>query len=396
MAAGRRKAAEVAVERASALDGLLRERDGLLTVLDRTAALRGTARLIRETVGADAGFVADIGLAGSAEPVAGRGDNAMIRWLSGMRTDRLNNLVVPSGQGIGGRVLASGKPVRVSDYVSSTTITHQFDAHVSGEGMAAMLAVPIRCGSKTVAVAYAAMRRPSAFGDDAVTRLEEVAERVATALCIANTAESGRADAVTAERQRMADALHDSVGALLFSIGAQVKDLQEAARDNPALDVRLRKLESDVSSAAGALRESLLALSEPAAPERAAGAELAQYARSFESRTGVPAGFVQLGQVPPLDSERFAFLLAVVREGLLNVEKHADARSVVVSFGPVEQGIQVAVADDGTGTASRAEGTGMGVRSLAARAARLGGKVSLVRDLDGGCTLRAWLPDVLT
>ncbi|ASR38458.1 histidine kinase [Prauserella marina] len=394
MAAWRRKAAEVAVERASALDGLLRERDGLLTVLDRTAALRGTARLIRQTVGADAGFVADIG----AEDT-GHGDNAMIRWLSGMRTDRLNNLVVPSGQGIGGRVLASGKPVRVSDYVSSTTITHQFDAHVSGEGMAAMLAVPVRCGQETVAVAYAAMRRPSAFGDDAVARLERVADQAATALRIAGTAESGKADAVTAERQRMADALHDSVGALLFSIGAQVRDLQEAARDNPALDPRLRKLESDVSSAAGALRESLLALSETASPERALEAELAQCARSFESRTGVPAGFVRLGPVPALDGERSGFLVAVVREGLLNVEKHAKARSVVVSFGPVEQGVQLAVADDGTGgtgTDIRSEGTGMGVRSLAARAARLGGKVSLVRDLDDGCTLRAWLPDVLT
>jgi signal transduction histidine kinase len=40
-----------------------------------------------------------------------------------------------------------------------------------------------------------------------------------------------------------------------------------------------------------------------------------------------------------------------------------------------------------------ANGTGMGVRSLAERAARVAGRVSLVRDDDGGCTLRAWLPD---
>jgi LuxR family transcriptional regulator, regulator of acetate metabolism len=106
---------ERALERSSTLDELLRERDGLLTVMDRVVALHGTARLIRVAVGADSGFVADI-----EEP-----DRAVLRWMSGTRTDRLQNLVVPVGQGIGGRALALGEAVRVSDYVSSPAITHQ-------------------------------------------------------------------------------------------------------------------------------------------------------------------------------------------------------------------------------------------------------------------------------
>jgi hypothetical protein len=71
---------------------------------------------------------------------------------------------VAVGQGIGGRVLALGKPVRVDDYVSSPTITHQFGAQVMGEGLAAMVAVPIisRSGDKveTVAIAYARCGSP--------------------------------------------------------------------------------------------------------------------------------------------------------------------------------------------------------------------------------------------
>ncbi|WP_210583323.1 GAF domain-containing protein [Streptomyces sp. GESEQ-35] len=372
-----------AVEQINLLDALLRERDGLLTVMDRIVALHGTARLIRATLGVDSGFVAD--LDGT--------DQAVVRWMSGTRTDLLQNLTVPLGQGIGGRAMALGQAVRVSDYVSSHEITHHFDAQVRGEGLGAMIAVPVISKSRTVAVAYAAMRSATDFGDTAVQRMEGIAEQAATALHIAGAAESKATSAVTAERHRMQNALHDSVGALLFSIGVQVRDLHQAIQDNPPLETRLSRLESDISAASSALRESLLALSDTT-PERALPVELAEYARSFEARTGVTTRFVQLGQVAPMDSERTALLLAVVREGLLNIEKHSRPHSVIVTLGPCDGGVQLVVADDGAGAApSDSNGTRMGVRSLAERAARVAGRVSLVRDEDGGCTLRAWLPD---
>ncbi|MFI9757015.1 GAF domain-containing protein [Streptomyces sp. NPDC051963] len=379
----RQRPVERAVEQINVLDALLCERDGLLTVMDRIVALHGTARLIRATTGVDSGFVADLESPGQA----------VVRWMSGTRTDLLQGLTVPVGQGIGGRAMALGRAVRVSDYVTSPEITHHFDAQVRGEGLGAMIAVPVISKSRTVAVAYAAMRSATDFGDMAVQRMESIAEQAATALQIAGAAESKATGAVTAERQRMQNALHDSVGALLFSIGVQVRDLHHAIHDNPALETRLSRLESDISAASSALRESLLALSDTT-PERALPVELTACTRSFEARTGVPARFVELGQIAPMDSERTALLLAAVREGLLNVEKHARPHSVIVSLGPCDGGVQLVVADDGGGaSAAETNGTGMGVRSLAERAARMAGRVSLVRDEDGGCTLRAWLPD---
>jgi signal transduction histidine kinase len=110
----------------------------------------------------------------------------------------------------------------------------------------------------------------------------------------------------------------------------------------------------------------------------------------------VPARFVQLAPVHPLDAERTALLVAAVREGLFNVEKHAHATSVVVSLVPHDDGVQVVVADDGAGEPieEASPGTGIGLRTLAERAARLGGRVSVVRDEEDGCTLRAWVPRV--
>ncbi|MGD9526269.1 GAF domain-containing sensor histidine kinase [Pseudonocardia sp.] len=380
------RAAERALEQAHLLDVLLADREGLVAVLDRVLALRGAAQVARDAAGADIGFVADL-----ESP-----RHLVIRWLSGNRTDALRDLVVPEGRGIGGRVLSLGRPVRVSDYVTSPAITHDYDVHVCREALSAMAAVPVARadGTGTAAIAYAALRGPGEFGDDAVRAMEGVARQASRALQVAERADAARYDAVAAERRRMQTSLHDSVGAMLFSIGAQVRDLRTALPDNPLLATRLGRLESDVSAASRALREALLALSETS-PERALPIELAEHCRSFAARTGVQARFVQLCDVAPLDVERTGLLVGTVREGLLNVEKHAQGvHTVVVSLGEVDGGVQVAVADDGTAQDGPAheDGSGFGIRLLAERAARLGGRVSLVHDEDGGSTLRMLVP----
>jgi signal transduction histidine kinase len=67
---------------------------------------------------------------------------------------------------------------------------------------------------------------------------------------------------------------------------------------------------------------------------------------------------------------------------------------VVVSIGESDGGIQMAVADDGAPPPAPATtaGSGHGLRMLVERAARLGGRISLVHDEDGGSTLRVMLP----
>lgn len=377
------------VERQRRLDALLDERDGLLALLDRVAALHGTAALIRDVTGAHAGFVADLD---------GVQDSAVIRWMAGNRTDVLRDLTVPVGQGVGGRAVALREPVRVTDYVTAPTITHHFDSHVSREGFAAMLAVPILDGDRPLAVAYAALREAGWFGDGTVAAVQRVAAQSATALRLAERAEQRTRTAVAADRRRLQVALHDSVGAMLFSIGAQVRDLAgTSGTADPVLATRLRRLEADVSAASLALRESMHSLSETG-PDRALPVAVAEHCRSFEARTGVPARFVQLSTLPPLDPERSEVLVLAVREGLLNVEKHARAASVVVSLGETDGGVQAAVVDDGPcdgpapACAPTTAGTRLGLVALADRAGAVGGRVSLVRDEDGGATLRAWVP----
>lgn len=384
--AGRRSdsQAQQASEDLVHLDAALAEHGAARTLLDRVASLRGAARSIRDSTGAHIGFLAEVGQTD---------DPAVIRWLSGNRTDALHEVAVPSGLGIGGQVLASGAAVRVNDYLTAPGITHHYDGPVIAEGLGAMLTVPVTDGSgRIVALAYAGMRGDLSFGDTAVDELRRVAGRTGAALDVAAGVEQHLRTAILDERKRMQLAMHDSVGAMLFNIGAQVHDLHSTSRRNPQLVARLRRLEVDVSAASTALRESLLALGDNAdEAETAAALAAAEHCRSFTARTGVPARLVQLTSLPALDIERTGTLVAAAREGLLNVEKHARAGSVVVSIGRTADGVQLAVADDGPGTTVVAASSGLGLRALTERAERLGGRVSLVLDPDGA-TLRTWIP----
>lgn len=111
--------------------------------------------------------------------------------------------------------------------------------------------------------------------------------------------------------------------------------------------------------------------------------------------TGRAAGEARCGWAVRLDPVRSRALVDTAREALLNVEKHAQAKSVVVTAFATNNGIALAVADDGLGLdESRAvsDGLGLGIKAAHDRLDRLGGSLSLVTNDDGGVTVKSWVP----
>jgi signal transduction histidine kinase len=356
---------DAAMAAQQALDALTAQQAELITLLDRSSALRAVGERTRDRAGVD------VALVGQLEP----NNRLVLRHTAGTRTPCLSDLVVPSGLGLGGQVLATGRPAWVHDYVTSPTITHHFEV---------------------VAVLYAGARTSAWFGDTAIDIVLDVAAEASRALEVCRRVEGHTSAALTADRQRLSVALHDSVGAMLFGIGAEVRDLRSAAGGNVQLARRLRAIETQVSAAASALRESLAALS-PAVPEQELSATIVGDCEAFGARTGILARAIVLGELPPLDRHRAELLRQVAREGLLNVEKHARATSVLVSLSRSEQGVMVAVVDDGIGLREvsgcpRPHSSGLGLASLRDRLGQVGGSLSLVDTEDGGLTLRAWCP----
>lgn len=380
-------AAGEAADAAELLDRLAGEHRELVLLLDRLSLLRRISQRARDAGGLDIGMIGEPH--GSAEIV--------LRGHAGTLGDGLRELVVPSGFGLGGKVAASGRPDRVDDYLRSSAITHHFDQHVAEEQLGAVIGVPMSFAGHFGGVLYTGLRRSERFGDDTIDAVWRAAEVGAEQLYVADRLRQQTEAAVTAERSRIAEDLHDSVGAMLFTVGAQLRDLRSDPDASPVLLGRLGEVESRIADTAATLRGSIAALRETE-PRQRLTAALTEDCRRFRERTGVLARCVTVTDVPALPAETGAAVLSSAREAMLNVEKHARACSVVLSVAALDSGVSLAVADDGLGW--RAESTngecgpfpGVGLRSAADRLERLGGSLSVVENEDGGLTVRMWVP----
>ncbi|NJC73042.1 GAF domain-containing protein [Planosporangium thailandense] len=354
----------------------------ILALLDRSAAMRRLSSTVPTLTGVEVAWIGSP--RGPEQLVLGDFVND--------HTGVADGLIVPAGAGLGGKVLMGRRPLWVSDYRESPEIGLDFVPHVAAEGVHAMIAAPILHDGRLLGVLYGADRYSRRYDDRAIHAFEQVAARMAAAQVVAERARHAAEVAAHEERRRLALELHDTVGAMLFTLGAGIRLL----RDEPNLDetvrARLAMIDQQASEASAALRGSLHVLSTP--PERVAlGVALREHCRAFSERTGVIARMITLTELPSLAPTRIRALADAAREALLNVEKHARAHSVVVSAFAARDGVTVTVSDDGEGIATdRPCPRGLGLAAASDRLARIGGTLTVGENDDGGVTVQAWVP----
>ncbi|WP_243695006.1 LuxR C-terminal-related transcriptional regulator [Labedella populi] len=99
--------------------------------------------------------------------------------IAGARTNALDGLSVSPRLGLGGQALIDARPHSTGDYGSSRRITHDYDRHILGEGIAALLAVPIVVAGRTRGMLYGGSRAPGTVGDRFAASALAVAARLA-------------------------------------------------------------------------------------------------------------------------------------------------------------------------------------------------------------------------
>jgi signal transduction histidine kinase len=364
-----------------ALSKLDAEYAGILAMLDRSTAIARIVAGVPQLSGVDTAWV--------GEP--GDRDAIVLGHTVNVVTDQVDGLVVPVGAGLGGRVVLARRPLWLSDYFAARDITQQFHAQASAEGIRAMIAVPIAHEGRMLGVLYGANREVTDFGDRVIHALECVASRMATAQVVAERARYAAEVAVHEERRRLALDLHDSVGAMLFTLGAGIRRLGSEVHLDADVRARLAAMELQAAEASAALRGSLRALHAP--PDQVAlPVALREHCRAFADRTGTEARMITLTDLPGLSGARVRALADTVREALLNVEKHARATSVIVSVFAARGGVAVTVVDDGVGLDPDRGAAGLGLAATSELLARLGGTLSVAAGEEGGVTLQAWVP----
>ncbi|MEU8003637.1 GAF domain-containing protein [Catellatospora sp. NPDC049111] len=244
------------------------------------------------------------------------------------------------------------------------------------------IAAPFAAGQGVLLVAYAGAAR----ADDELL-LTAFAGQAGLALLRARAREDREQLLVLSDRERIARDLHDVVIQRLFATGLQLQTVASMSAARPELATRIGAAVDALDSTIRDIRGAIFELRSPAG----------QSLRS-ELRTLVDGAAESLGFRPdlvldgPVDSavpdELHADLLAVVREALSNVVRHAHAGRVVVSIAVDGGRLSATIADNGTGGATPRGG----LLNLAERAALHGGQLTVEPGDPAGTVLRWSVP----
>ena len=198
------------------------------------------------------------------------------------------------------------------------------------------------------------------------------------------------------ERERLARDMHDSLGHALVTLSVQLEAVQRLYPVNPGSALRqINEMKALTRASMEALRHTLTGLRAPGLNNR----PLTQALADLSAETGRRSNLKITCRVDPavdqLSPAMIEVLWRVTQEALMNVEKHAVARSVQIDLQMKPEIVSLRLADDGIGLpATPADRPGhYGLRGMRERIEGLGGILTLRRNgLLVGTVVEASLP----
>ncbi|MGN5392498.1 sensor histidine kinase [Streptomyces sp. JL7001] len=210
------------------------------------------------------------------------------------------------------------------------------------------------------------------------------------------------AEAVTAERLRIARELHDMVAhsigiiAIQAGVGSRVIQTQPAeARE------ALRAIEATSRETLSGLRRTLVSLRQ--ADLRATASEQSPLAPSpgladverlaaATADAGVRVDVRRSGEQRPVPADIDLSAYRIVQEALTNVVRHAGTGRCQVAIDYGDEELSVEVVDDGRGATENGSAHGFGIIGMRERVGLLHGHLSAGPRLEGGFRVAARLP----
>ncbi len=293
----------------------------------------------------------------------------------------------PSGRGVLGTLISQDKPLRLADLAQSPE-SFGFPPH--HPDMTSFLGVPIRIHGEVYGILYLTNKKtaPEFSEED-----EELVHALvmAAGIAIENARLHGlvRDRALTEDRDRIARDLHDSVIQRLFAIGLS---LQGTARlvERPEAVMRIGEAIEKLDETIRQLRKAIFDI-ELTINKEGLHPKVLDLVHELRPVLGLLPQVSFSGPVDTMVGDPLVEeVLAVLREALTNVGKHAHASQVVITIAAGDE-LRLVVADDGDGIADVTT-SGHGLKNLRQRAERLGGNIELGTSREGGTRLTWHVP----
>ena len=199
--------------------------------------------------------------------------------------------------------------------------------------------------------------------------------------------------AASEERAHLSRELHDSVTQAMFSMTLVSRSIELLLDKDPsAVPARLAELRELQRDALAELRALVFELRPGNVEQQGLVTALRTHAAALSGRIGLPVVIeADLPDRPALEVEDALYRIA--QEALHNVVKHAGAHQARVDLARVPDGIRLRVRDDGHGFDPATVPDGhLGIAGMHARAARLGGRLTVTSTPGQGTVVEALVP----
>jgi signal transduction histidine kinase len=309
-------------------------------------------------------------------------DNGMrIVATSGEDTDKMLGINVTMDDGRAGAVYHTGVPEAWDGHAVSSMPTLADFVEIGPR-----LVIPLGEAGQTRGVLVVYNRRGKTFRPKVLETLTSFAEQAALAIELFEQRRAAESVLVYEERERIARNLHDLVIQRLFATGMGIENATRMIGVEPrTVAGRLSKAVDDIDATIREIRSTIFALQNTDAPRGLRSRVLDVVTESSTALGFEPsvhfAGLIDTNV--PIDVSDD--LVAVLREALANVARHARATSCGVQV-DVGDEVVLEVDDDGIGLPDT--GRRSGLANLAERARRLGG--SFTTQAGGSGTSLRW------
>jgi PAS domain S-box-containing protein len=194
--------------------------------------------------------------------------------------------------------------------------------------------------------------------------------------------------ALVDDRERIARDLHDTVIQRLFAVGLSLQSALTRLANDPALE-RIELAVDEIDMTIRDIRSAIFALHTRRPFSDSLRDDVVTIAREAARALGFEPSVSFSGPVDTIVTEAVReHLLAVLREMLSNVTKHAHASEVSIELTTDSDGLILRVEDNGVGIDDR--GVGSGLQNMHERALTFGGVCEISRLSTQGGTLIVW------
>ncbi|WP_245784603.1 GAF domain-containing protein [Geodermatophilus amargosae] len=315
---------------------------------------------------------------GGALLVAQEGDGEALTIVAsaGRMADELEGVRVPLEDTHVGRVHRTGVGELVEDVTVDPVLGRHAEVAVElSRGARSAVIVPLGQALGTLVCMRCAGREP--FDAEVLESLSAFAAQAALALELARSQRRERRLQVQADRDRIARDLHDHVVQRIYATALSLDRVGRALEDvDPYAALRVGRSVDELDATLRQIRSAIFGLHDDAAPAGLA-AGLADTVRQVTEGSEVQPGLRLRGDLDGLPSDLATDLLAVVRELVTNVVRHAAAGRLEVTVeaeAVAGSPVRVRVADDGRGLPEVTVRSGLA--NLAERAERRGGRLT--------------------